>query len=390
MRAFARGVARAFGALALGALAVAIVPAPARAGVVHLSLFHPLSTNSDPNASAVLALSLVQSRIGALNGIGAHPVVSQVSDHAYGAQFAGVYSRVSGPVKGLTVSFFGLNSVGGSVDGAQLSGIVNLVESDMGGVQFAGTVNSVRGNLNGIQLATFVNLSGGRSGFLQVSTAGNISEGPFHGAQLSTFVNVGQQKVAGVQWGAGNIAGSLHGVQFGLLNFTTDNQGVQLGAVNISKPNGGVPIGLVNLSTETRAVEFAAFASTLSAVNVGVRTIVNGFQSTLTAGGLDLEGDVRESAFLTWNYGYRVPLGERFALGMDLGFAHIIPERTEDPDDHDDLHFAVLARALGEVRIGSRVGLLAGPGVARIYDAYSRSAGRETTLLLTGGLVVRP
>jgi hypothetical protein len=368
------------------ALLLQATAAPAQ---VHLSLFHPVSTNSDPGASATFAVSVFQSRIGRLEGLGIHPIVSSVEGPASFLLVTGAYSRVAGPFRGFGITG-GIAAARDEVRGFQVAGIGNFVEGRTRGFQAAGVVNAVRGDLRGIQFAGFANMNAGQTRGLQVSTVANVSEGPVRGVQLAGGLNFAQDGMNGLQLALGNLtAGASHGAQVGFYNIAGESHALQIGAVNVARRSEGVPIGLVNLSSESGMVEVTGFASTLSAANVGVRTTVNRFQSTLAVGGPDLEGDVSTAGFLTWAFGYRFPIGERFEVGADIGFAHIMPEKTDDPTDHDRLHFALLARLLPEFRISESVGIFAGPGAAVIYDRYGSGAESTSELLATGGLAVR-
>lgn len=369
-------------------LVAALVPAGARAQV-HLSLFHPVSTNSDPDASANLALSVFQSRIGTLRGIGIHPVVSMVGGSVRGVQATGVYSRISGPLRGIALTG-AITSVGGEVRGLQTAGLANFDGAGFRGIQISGVLNSVSGDMGGMQLASFVNMNAATTHGIQIASVANVSEGPMRGLQLAGAMNYAQDAAQGLQLGLGNVATKSEGAQAGLFNFAGDARGLQLGAANVSGTHSGVPIGLVNLSKSDGTIELVAFGSTLSAANAGVRTTVNRFQSGFSAGGIDLEGDVSTAAFLSWSYGYRFGLGGRWELGADLGFTHIMPEKSDDPADNDRLHFALLARVLPELRVSPRVGLFAGPGVTTIFNQYSSHARSETKLLVTAGLALKP
>ncbi len=371
---------------ATGALLALASPVSAQ---IHLSLFHPVSTNSDPNASATFAASVFQSRIGRLHGIGLHPLVSSVDGPATGVQVTGIFNRITGPVDGLLVTG-GIASAGENLRGIQAAGLGHFGQGSVQGLQVAGVVNSMRGDLRGFQFAGFANMNGGQTRGLQLSSVANISEGPVRGLQIAGGMNFAQEDAAGLQVGLGNLTGGAsHGAQIGFFNIAGDAQGLQLGALNSSNTNGGWPLGILNLSTQDGRIDITAFGSTLSAANVGVRTIVNGFQSTLAAGGPDLEGDVETAAFLSWMYGYRFALGETVSLGADIGFSHIMPEKSDDPTENDRLHFALLARLLPEVQLSPKVSIFAGPGLATIFDEYSQHAGSSTEALVTGGLAVR-
>jgi len=356
---------------------------------LHLSLFHPVSTNSDVRVSSAVALSLIQSRVGELRVFGLHGIVSEVGGDVHGLQVTGIYSRIGGDTRGIALNGL-IGSAGGDVRGAQVSGLLNFNDGNVRGVQYGSIFNFNRGDLAGIQLSGFSNVSNGRTGFLQVASISNVSGGTMRGVQLAGMLNLAQADMHGVQLALGNRAIETHGAQFGLLNSAEDASGLQVGVFNAAATQHGVPVGMVNLSANDGRIEVLGFTSSLSAINLGVRTTVHRTSSMLTVGGFDLEGDVSTAAFLTWNYGVRFPLGTRWTLLTDLGFSHIMPQKSDDPADNDRLHWALLARALAETRLGASVSVFAGPGIMRVFDSYSHDAGGETEFLATAGLAVRP
>jgi hypothetical protein len=355
---------------------------------VHLSLFHPVAINSGSEAHANFALSIFQSRIGELDGIAIHPLVSEVSGPASVLQVTGAFVLVRGTMSGIQLTG-GVASVHESMKGLQVSGIGSFVHDDMRGVQVSGIVNAPRGDMRGIQAAGFVNMNGGETRGLQVSSVANVSEGPARGIQVAA-VNLAQDTMRGLQVGLGNMAGSIDGSQIGFYNVSSHSSGLQLGVVNYAGTHEGIPFGVVNLSPKSGTIDAVAYGSTLSAVNAGVRTTVNGWQSTFAVGGGDLEGDIDTAGFLTWAYGYRIGSAKTFSLGMDVGWSHVMPQKSSDPLENDRLHPALSFRLLPELRISDGVSLFAGPGATLILDEYSMHANSRTEVLATAGLAVRP
>jgi hypothetical protein len=369
-------------------LAASLASAKAEAQV-HLSLFHPVSTNTSPDAHANLALSIFQSRIGELHGVGIHPFVSEVSGSASFLQVTGAFVLVRGPMSGIQLTG-GVASVHGGVKGLQVAGIGSFVEEGVRGLQVAGIVNAPRGDVRGIQAAGFVNMNGGETRGLQVSSVANISEGAMRGFQVAAGVNLAQESMRGLQIGLGNMAGTIDGTQIGVYNVASHSSGLQLGVINYAGTHEGIPFGLLNLSPESGTVEAVVYGSTLSAANAGVRTTVNGWQSTVAGGYGDLEGDVETAGFVTWAYGYRIGSRNTFSLGFDVGWSHVMPEKSEVPTENDRLHPALTARLLPELRLSDGISLFAGPGATLILDEYSMHAGSRTEVLATAGLAVRP
>ena len=170
----------------------------------------------------------------------------------------------------------------------------------------------------------------------------------------------------------------LKGAQVGLINIVGEAHGVQLGVLNLSRHHHGVPIGLINVDTDFGGTDWVIFGSNLATVGTGVRTTVNRWYSVLWAGYGDQQGDITETGFLGWNYGYSFDLGKHWSLGVDLGFVNIMPESKDDPELNDSLHYALQARALVEVRLGRKMSVFAGGGVSSVYSEYSTNAQKET------------
>jgi len=385
--AFRAGIVAILGATVGFAPTVAI--AAGASTPVHLSLFHPVSTNTNPNVNTNFALSLIQSRTGTLHGVGLHAIVSQNSGDVGGVLLTGAYARVHGNATGIISGMFA-TSVGGDMKGFQSAWIFNFNDASMSGIQMGGLLNFNRKDASGIQLAGILNSNGGKSGFFQVATVANASGGPVKGLQVAGFMNVAQTDLSGVQVAVGNLAVDARGAQIGMFNRAGTMHGVQLGVVNRAEENHGLPLGPINLSRKNGRAEMVLFGSTYSAVNVGIRTEVNHFSSMLTAGGIDLEGDVQTAGFLTWNYGYRFPVGNKCGLITDLGMTHVMPKKSDDPAENDALHYGLMARALIEYRPSEHVGLFGGPGVTQMYENYGDHPAHESKMLWTLGLSVEP
>jgi hypothetical protein len=203
-------------------------------------------------------------------------------------------------------------------------------------------------------------------------------------------MNIAQSGIRGIQVAAGNLATDTRGAQIGMMNRANEMRGLQVGVVNRSEELHGIPVGPVNLSRRNGRAEVVLFGSTFSAVNVGIRTEANRFSSMLTAGGVDLEGDVQTAGFLTWTWGYRFPLGSRCGLITDAGMTHVMPKKSDDPAENDALHYGLMARALLEYRPSQHVGLFGGPGVTQMYENYGDHPAHESKMLWTLGLSVEP
>lgn len=353
----------------------------ARAGepnhqAVNFTLYYPVGTNQDPDVSTNFRLSLIYGRVGAIRGLDLNTGVSIVQRDVQGVQATFLYSEVRGRFSGVALTGL-MNRFQDDVTGLQVAGLANIDKGHMKGVQFAPLFNLVEGGLSGVQITSVFNSTQGEAGFLQLAGVANIHAGEFRGLQIGG-TNFNTSRIGGGQIGIVNAAAELSGFQAGAFNMAGEAHGLQLGTLNIARRNDGVPVGLVNIDEERGGVDWIIQGSNLAAVSTGVRTTVNNWYSVLSAGYGDQQGDVEESLFLGWNYGYGFRLGRAWTLGADLGFVHIIPESQDDPTLNDALHFALQARLLIEARLGRKVALFAGGGVSSVYSEYSSSAQQET------------
>jgi hypothetical protein len=381
--------------LARAALAAAVLclaaprPAAAQEGKHHpvnLTFLYPIGTNQDPNISTTFQLSVLHGRVGSLRGLGINGVVSMLERDMRGIQLTGVYSQVGGESRGLRVTG-AANYTKGDASGIHLGGIANVHRGAVRGLELGGLMNLVGGSMSGIQVTSLANVvDQGVKGF-QISGFANSVGGPVDGWQLASGFNYAAGGLVGLQIGGANVAPRMEGTQIGIANFAARSTGLQMGVFNRAEEQRGIPFGMVNLARNGDA-DWVIYGSNVSGFNTGVRTSIRRFYSMLTAGLPDVQGDVSQSLVLTWNYGYAIPAGKRTSIGVDLGFAHYIPEKVEDPDENDRLHYALQARALAERTFSQKMKGFVGAGVARISDDYRLDAPFETEPLFFGGVAL--
>lgn len=351
---------------------------------VNLSFLYPLSTNRDPGISTNFRLNVLYARAGSVRGIDLGGLVARTDGDFRGLELALAHSWIGGELRGLAVT--GLVSVtGGDARGLQFSGLTNFDRGGFRGVQAAGLFNSVDGDVVGVQLCSVYNLCAGDARWLQASNVANVCAGALTGIQLGSF-NFAGRSAAGAQLGLCNFATAMHGVQAGLLNMAGEAHGTQVGVVNIAQRLDGVPVGLVNVSHTDGETNWLLLGSSLAAVSVGARTAVRGIYSMVTAGVGDLHDERSNTLLLDWHYGYAAHLGNRWRVGGDLGFVHLIPQPSDDPQVNDQLHFALQPRVVAETSIGRRWRVLGGVGASVIYDEYSANAAPETDPLVVLGI----
>lgn len=353
---------------------------------VNLTFLYPIGTNQDPNVSTTVQLSALHGRVGSLHGLGINGVVSMLERDLRGLQLTGVYSQVGGDSRGLRVTG-AANYTRGSSKGIQLGGLVNVNGGAVRGFELGGLFNLVGGTMSGIQMTSLVNMVDQRAKGFQISGFANAVGGAFDGWQVAPGFNYAGGGLVGLQLGIANVTPGMEGTQIGIANFAARSTGLQVGAFNRAEEQRGIPFGMVNLAKNGDA-DWILYGSNVSGFNTGVRTSVRRFYSMLTAGLPDTRGDVSQTLILTWNYGYAIPAGRRTSVGVDLGFAHYIPEKVDDPEVNDRLHYALQARALVERTLNAKLRGFLGGGVARISDDYRLQAPFEAEPLFFGGVAL--
>jgi len=351
-----------------------------------LQLLHPIATSPDPETTTNLRLSIFYGRSGAIHGIDLNAVAGVTSGDVTALQLTGFYASTGGIFRGMSLTG-GLSRLKSGGAGFQFSGLANYDEDVFAGLQMAGLLNYTSRGFAGAQISSIMNLNDGGGTFLQASSVANVNAGPFAGAQLAVFLNAANAKMGGGQLALVNFAESLNGFQLGILNLANEFTGLQIGALNISNEFSGMPIGLVNMDDNSRK-EWMFYGSNLSLANIGFRTVLNKWSSVLSAGYGDVQGDVEASLFLGWNFGRNISLTERWDLTIDLGYQHIMPKVSNNPDENDRLHYSLQARALGEFHLNDSLGIVGAVGSSTVFSEYTSGAENETDLLFSAGIVL--
>jgi hypothetical protein len=145
-----------------------------------------------------------------------------------------------------------------NLDGVQLSGLTNVVLTNVFGGQLTGGINISKGALIGLQLAGISNTVYKYSFGLQLAGLWNVSVESMDGVQVAAVSNYTKGGLYGLQLAAFNQAGFIEGVnsykndsptgvQIGLVNKASKMNGFQIGIINIARRNQGTQIGLINV-----------------------------------------------------------------------------------------------------------------------------------------------
>jgi len=371
------------------ATAVTVASGPAMAAgkqTINLSFFHPIATNKDTDITTNFRLNLMYGHVGEIRGIDLNGLVSKVNRDVRGLQLTGIVSNIGGEMRGVALTG-GVALVKQDIVGIQVTGISNYNEGNVKGLQYATLFNFVQGDLRGLQWSPVMNLVDGDGSWFQLGGVANVTAGNFRGFQLGTGFNLTAEKLTGAQLGVGNFAHEFKGVQAGVFNVAREANGLAIGLFNWQRNFDGVPIGLVNMS-ENGNGDWVTFGSSLSAVNTGVRTIVNNWYSVLYAGYYDAAESRDSTTFVGWQYGYDFSLGEsgKFHISPDLGYVHIEPTDDGNPLTNDESQFAIQARAAVEYRFNKKISVFLGGGAYVRWSAYSSSADTKTEGMGFGGI----
>lgn len=350
---------------------------------VNLSLFYPLSINKTPYDSVNFNLTLFYGRVGRVGGVDLAAVASVVKDEMKGIQITGAAGIAGNSMSGVQVSGL-FNVAGDHLKGLQAAGLINIAGERLKGVQLAGIANIAGDDTSGIQGSGIFNITGESFKGIQATGIFNITGENFVGIQAADIFNVVGEDFSGIQAagifnvtgdtfkglqaaGILNVAGRVTGLQMGMVNVAGKVNGVQLGIVNYTKKEmRGVPIGLVNLSKNGR-VRFTSWGSNLTAVNMGVKFMVNKIYSIITVGGINLHEDLSEAVSYGFYYGVHFPMKKAF-VDIDAGYKTIdnedIFKSTVGTRDHHVLSF----RGMVGLDISPKFSIFAGAGLGYLWD----------------------
>lgn len=253
-----------------------------------------------------------------------------------------------------------MNIIGGrsgGVSAMELSGIYSIIQQDVQYFQVAGMFNLVGGNVKGLQVAGAFN-----------TVVGNV---------------------AGVQVAAiSNVSGDVNGLQASAYNEAKSVKGTQIGVVNVAD-SSDYPIGLVNLVKSGRkslSVETEESYRTSLNLRTGGRVLYG-----LLGLGYSLNNQVLPYS-INAGLGAHVINRRFFDLDAELVAKHHINGTFNRVQGQYGLNL------LPQVKLGSRLGIFAGPtlNISTGYDnrivdrprwAFSESAGGEHHTVLHGGII---
>ena len=115
-----------------------------------LSLWDPISTNADREATTNLRIALIQSYVYGVRGLDITGIAGQLGGDIEGVQITGIYSHVKGGGRGLVFAGFG-SYMGDAFTGGQGSLVLNFNRGRFRGLQYSGIANFTADGMSGFQ-----------------------------------------------------------------------------------------------------------------------------------------------------------------------------------------------------------------------------------------------
>ena len=324
---------------------------------VNLSLVPDVAVHTINGAGTEsnVAINIFAGSGGTLKGFEIGGIMNMEQGDVSGAQFAGSVNLVHGEVSGFQSSG-GANIVKGNVFGVQAADAVNSAGT-LNGAQVAGIANLLRADCRGAQFGGILNTAAGISSGSQVAGIANISNRSDGNVQFSGIVNVTGNGDAVQIAGISNLADKINGAQFSLVNIARKVNGVQIGLINIADEVNGASIGLFSY-VKSVGLHYQFFADETGTGNTALRCGGKNVYTLLSAG-LQGEPDMGVDNF-TWSLGYglgvRYDLNNRWYINADL-MAQFMQHQDEW---NDELNMITRARAGGGFRVSRHFAIIGG------------------------------
>ncbi len=347
---------------------------------VNVSLWYKsLSLNQSDKDTAIFNLSLFQTNIGSIQGVGIGVAYTLTQNDIKGANFNAGVTGIKGNLKGLSLSGLG-NSTSGIISGFQIGGLANMGRNKLYGGQIAGVFNYLVEDMKGFQLSLVVNIASSDIKGVQLGNS-NIIGGNLKGAQLGTTFNAVLDKSNGIQIAPGNYAGISELGQAGLINIASKNKGLQLGIVNIADQQDGIPVGVVNVATKNGGIEWITFTSSFEAIATGVKLRAGKFISILEGGYDVYDSEDNQSWTLGAHYGYDFEINKYYTISPDIGYVQIFDSKKGSTQSE----FAIQGRVLGQVTLNKTVRFFAGLGWSQTWELTSTGDTNHGKFLYLAG-----
>ena len=330
---------------------------------VNVSLwYNSLSLNKSDKDTATFNLSLFQTNLGSIQGVGIGVAYTVTQNDIKGVNFNGGITRIKGNLTGLSLSGLG-NGTNGMINGLQIGGLANMGRSKLFGGQISGVFNYLVEDMKGFQMSLVVNIASSNIKGLQIGNSNIIGEN-LEGAQIGTTFNAVLDNSKGIQIAPGNYAGKSNLGQLGLINIAGKNKGLQLGLINIADDQDGIPVGVVNVATNNGGIEWVTYTGNFETIATGVKLRAGKFISILEGGYDVYDSEDDQSWTLGAHYGYDFELAKYYKISPDIGYVQIFDSKKGSTQSE----FAIQGRVLGQVALNKTIRFFAGLGWSQTWE----------------------
>lgn len=206
-------------------------------------------------------------------------ILAGYSNGVDGAEIGGLLNMVNGDVRWFQVGGLA-NLDGGNFDGGQIGGLLNSVRGNFRGAQIGGLLNTVGGEIIGTQIGGIANLSHKTLFGMQVGGIANIARGKIYGFQVGGIFSAAKCGFTGFQLGgiATSADSLVNGVQIsGIHNLSRGRfNGVQIGGISNYSQRGNSFFqagGIGNMAAKNYGIQVAGifnFAKTNHGLQIGL------------------------------------------------------------------------------------------------------------------------
>lgn len=123
-------------------------------------------------------------------------------------------------------------------------------------------------------------------------------------------------------------------------------------------------------------IQWVTYDSNIIQIATAARYIHHNWYGELGIGGLSAFDNRENAFFLSLNLGRRFPIIPRLFLGIDVGYRHVMPDGSDNPEINTGKFFTLEGRLKLEVVLGRHMSAFLGGGYNNAYQGYS--LGSET------------
>ena len=117
--------------------------------------------------------------------------------------------------------------------------------------------------------------------------------------------------------------------------------------------------------------QWVTSGSSITQIVTGLRYTHHHWYGEASVGGLSAFDNRENAFFLGLNLGRRFQLIPRLFLGADVGYRHVIPDGSDNPEIDTGKYFTLEGRLKLEVVLGKHMSVFVGGATTNIYQGYS-------------------